>query len=54
MRDDEGERAESGFGGEENARPESEPARPESENEQQESVHGRNAPDDQVDDIGCI
>jgi hypothetical protein len=33
---------------------EHEPEPPESENEQHESAHGRNAPGDQDDDIGCI
>ena len=54
LRGDEAERPERGSAGKEHERPENEPEPPESENEQQESAHGRNAPDDQDDDIGCI
>ena len=53
-RDDEVERTANGSAGKEHKRPENEPEHPESENEQQKSAHGRNAPDDQDDDIGCI
>jgi hypothetical protein len=45
---------ESGFAGKEHDRPKNEHGCPESENEQQESVHDRNALDDQDDDNGCI
>jgi hypothetical protein len=49
-KDDEAERTESSSASKEHKRPENEHECPESENEQ----HGRNAPDDQDDDIGCI
>jgi hypothetical protein len=52
-RNDKAERAESGSAEREHV-PENEHEYPESENEQQESVHGRSAPDDQDDDTGCI
>jgi hypothetical protein len=52
-RNDKAERAESGSAEREHV-PENEHECPESENEQQESVHGRSAPDDQDDDTGCI
>ena len=53
-RHDETAQTESGFAGKEHERPENEPEHPESESEQLESAHGRNAPDDQDDDNGCI
>jgi hypothetical protein len=53
-RDDEAEQAESGFAGKEHKRPANEYVCPESENDRQETVHGRNAPDVQDDDNGCI
>ena len=49
-RDDGAERTENGFAGKEDESLEN----PESENEQQERAHGRNAPGDPDDDIGCI
>ena len=54
MRDDEGGRSESGSAGMKHECPENEPEHPESESEQRESAHGKNTPDDQDDDIGCI
>jgi hypothetical protein len=52
--DDEAEQTESGSAGKEHVHPENEDERPESENERRENAHGRNAPDDQDDDNGCI
>jgi hypothetical protein len=46
-RDHEAERTASGSAGKEHEQPES-------ENKQQEIVHGKNAPDNQDDDIECI
>lgn len=53
-RDDEAELTENGFADKEHEQPENMPEQLESENEELESVHGRNAPGDQDDDIGCI
>jgi hypothetical protein len=53
-RDDEAERIESDFVDKDNKHPKKGHERPESENELQESGHGKNAPDDQDDDNGCI
>jgi hypothetical protein len=53
-RDDEAERTESDFADKENKHPKKGHECPESENELQESGHGKNAPDDQDDDNGCI
>jgi hypothetical protein len=50
MKADEAERTESGSASKGHKRPENEHECPKSENEQ----HGRIAPDDQHDDIGCI
>jgi hypothetical protein len=44
----------SGSTGKEHEHPKNEHHSPGSENGQQESVHGRIAPDDQDGDIGCI
>jgi hypothetical protein len=53
-RDDEVEQMERRSAYKEHERSENEHECLESENEQRESVHGRNAPDDQDDDNGCI
>jgi hypothetical protein len=53
-RDDEAEQTESVSAGKEYERPANEHECPESENDRQESVHGRNAPDVQDDNNGCI
>jgi hypothetical protein len=50
MRDDEAERTESSSAGKEHEHPENEHESP----VRQESVHSRNAPDDQAGDSGCI
>jgi hypothetical protein len=47
-------RAESGAADKEHVHPENVHDRPESKNERRETAHGRNAPDDQDGDIGCI
>jgi hypothetical protein len=52
-RDDEAERTENDSAGKEHVLPK-EHERPASKNEQQESAHGRNAPDDRDNDNGCI
>jgi hypothetical protein len=52
--DDVAARAESAAADKEHVHPENMHERPESKNERLESAHGRNAPDDQDDDNGCI
>jgi hypothetical protein len=52
--DDVAVRAESGAANQEHVRPENVHDRPESKNERRETAHGRNAPDDQDGDNGCI
>jgi hypothetical protein len=52
--DDVAVRAESGAANKDHVRPENVHDRPESKNERRETAHGRNAPDDQDGDIGCI
>jgi hypothetical protein len=53
-RGDEVVQSESGSAGKGPKRPKNEHECLESENEQRENAHGRNAPDDQGDDNGCI